>query len=86
MLIGNPIKHLPKEIGQLSQLETLNLAYCSQLKELPKEIGQLKKLNLINLTGTGIKLTERNNIEKLLPKTVIIYKPSDFQDGPGELP
>jgi Leucine-rich repeat (LRR) protein/GTPase SAR1 family protein len=43
------LKELPKEIGQLINLTSLELCDCFELKELPKEIGQLINLTSLKL-------------------------------------
>ncbi len=45
---------LPLEIGELTQLTTLNL-YDNELKSLPQEIGKLKQLEYLELEGNAIK-------------------------------
>jgi hypothetical protein len=49
------IKVLPPEVGQLTQLQSLNLA-GNRLSESPPEIGQLTQLQSLNLAGN--RLTE----------------------------
>jgi internalin A len=48
-LSGLRLRRLPEAIGQLSQLQELNLSY-NQLNTLPEAIGQLSKLKVLNLT------------------------------------
>ncbi|GLJ19826.1 hypothetical protein SUGI_0359340 [Cryptomeria japonica] len=43
------LKELPASIGELAQLEYLDISVCEGLKELPKEVGQLKKLREIDM-------------------------------------
>ncbi|GAG60386.1 unnamed protein product, partial [marine sediment metagenome] len=59
-LENNRIKEIPKEIGNLVNLEWLNLDK-NQIKEIPKEIG-----NLVNLNQLSLHI---NQIEKI-PKEI----------------
>jgi len=43
------LKQIPEEIGNLQQLQKLNLSY-NQLTEMPKEIGNLQQLQKLNLS------------------------------------
>ena len=47
-LAHNQLEYLPKEIGDLSNLQKLDLNH-NLLKELPKEIGRLSNLQEMNL-------------------------------------
>jgi len=47
-LHSNRLTHLPGEIGQLSQLRTLDLG-SNQLTHLPEELGHLSRLQLLAL-------------------------------------
>ncbi|MEO0433938.1 MAG: leucine-rich repeat domain-containing protein, partial [Cyanobacteria bacterium J06656_5] len=47
---GKPIDSLPAEIGQLSNLTSLDLRF-NQLSSLPAEIGQLSNLTSLDLWG-----------------------------------
>ena len=51
---NNQIKEIPKEIGQLHNLQYLDLDN-NQIKEIPKEIGQLHNLLDLYLTHNQIK-------------------------------
>ncbi|MEL7119109.1 MAG: hypothetical protein AAFO07_06705 [Bacteroidota bacterium] len=55
-LSGTAITSLPTEIGQLSNLLSLNLSSCYSLDSLPTEIGQLSNLRNLDL-GTCSKLS-----------------------------
>lgn len=59
-LNGNELKTLPKEIGELQNLDGLKLRY-NKFKTLPKEIGNLQNLGLLDL--------EKNKF-KTLPKEI----------------
>lgn len=47
-MVSSAIKKLPKEIGQLSNLEHLDLE-DNELNELPEAIGKLEKLERLNI-------------------------------------
>nr|KAJ3421913.1 hypothetical protein HK105_001868 [Polyrhizophydium stewartii] len=69
-LTDNTIKHVPKEIGQLTGLRFLSLSGCG-VEELPEEIGNLMLLDEILLDGNNLsKLPESfanlTNVERLL--------------------
>jgi len=59
-LAYNRIKEIPKEIGQLINLQNL-YSDGNQIKEIPKEIGQLTNLETLDL---------RNNQIKEIPKQI----------------
>lgn len=50
-LSNSPIRWLPSSVGQLGQLEFLNLQHCRQLKDLPDSICNLSRLQTLNLTS-----------------------------------
>jgi Leucine-rich repeat (LRR) protein len=50
---SNQIIEIPKEIGNLSNLQFLCLSQ-NQIMELPKEIGNLTNLQSLNLQGSQI--------------------------------
>jgi internalin A len=52
-LRGNQLSDLPAEIGQLSNLSTLNLS-MNQLSDLPAEITQLSNLTTLHLSGNQL--------------------------------
>lgn len=63
----NPLKILPKEIGNLQNLKELYLSR-NQLKILPQEIGNLRKLQRMHLSTNELtKLPQEiKNLESLL--------------------
>ncbi len=52
--IGNQLSSLPKEISQLTNLQTLGLSDC-QITEIPAEIAQLTNLQTLDLRRNQIK-------------------------------
>lgn len=50
-LSANPITALPDNIGELTNLQTLDLCGCRRLPSLPSEIGRLTNLQKLNLYG-----------------------------------
>ena len=48
---GNSLESLPSEIGQLKNLNSIDLSRSSDLAVLPFEISQLRNLNYLNLEG-----------------------------------
>ncbi|BDS12437.1 leucine-rich repeat domain-containing protein [Aureispira anguillae] len=71
-LAHNNFFKFPKLLGQLSNLEYLYLEN-NQLTALPKTIKQLKKLRQLHLTGNKIGITERRNIQRMLPNVSIHF-------------
>ncbi|KAL4585960.1 hypothetical protein LXL04_010588 [Taraxacum kok-saghyz] len=54
-LIGcEPLKELPRDIGQLEHLEKLTLRKCESLKVIPKSICNMKHLKVLDIRLTGI--------------------------------
>ncbi|MEM9449057.1 MAG: COR domain-containing protein [Cyanobacteria bacterium P01_E01_bin.6] len=51
--LGNPLRALPPEIGQLTSLQSLSLSY-TQLSALPSKIGQLTNLQSLSLSYTQL--------------------------------
>ncbi|ORX49622.1 L domain-like protein [Piromyces finnis] len=65
-VLGN--KGIPSEIGNLLNLEKLNLSYNSMNGELPSSIGKLKNLKFLNLKDNhfeGYIPYEYKNLENL---------------------
>merc|ERR1712166_667271 len=50
----NQLKSIPAEIGQLKQLELLDLSFNPPLTELPAEIGQLSQLQTLIATDCNL--------------------------------
>jgi hypothetical protein len=48
------ITELPREIGRLQNLETLDISQ-TQVRELPKEIGKLQHLRTLDIRGTTVR-------------------------------
>ncbi len=70
----NTLNYLPKEIGNLKNLEELSLYSCN-VKMLPKEISNLKKLKYLNINGSifesfPMEIIELENLESLAISTV----------------
>ena len=65
------VTYLPPEIGQLQQLQDLNL-YDNQLTQLPAEIGQLQQLQVLVLWGNQLSQQEQQRVRQLLPNCIII--------------
>ncbi|KAL5698162.1 mitogen-activated protein kinase kinase [Ranunculus cassubicifolius] len=49
------IKVLPKSIGELLQLQFLNLYFCIEIRTCPEELGNLVKLKYLNLGRMRVK-------------------------------
>ena len=51
-LVGmrRPLASLPESLGQLSQLQWLDLSNCSLLTSLPNSLGRLAQLDVLNLS------------------------------------
>ncbi|EQA64203.1 leucine rich repeat protein [Leptospira alexanderi serovar Manhao 3 str. L 60] len=61
-LLGNKLATLPKEIGQLRNLEELHLHY-NLIITLPKEIGKLQNLYELHLVSNPLSVKERKDSE-----------------------
>ncbi|KAI4354868.1 hypothetical protein L6164_003697 [Bauhinia variegata] len=52
-LSNSNIKKLPQELGQLTQLQFLDLSYCFQLEEIPRNVfSSLEKLQVLHMLGS----------------------------------
>ena len=71
ILSGIRLERLPKEIGELKNLEFLDLEN-NALSSLPVEISNLKNLKLINLSGNYFHPKQIENIRELLPNCQVI--------------
>jgi len=71
-LDDNDFTGLPAEIGQLSNLETLDISGNPHITGLPLEIGNLKKLKLLNVTGTSYSKQDLEKIQQMLPASTQI--------------
>ncbi|EMK23721.1 leucine-rich repeat domain-containing protein [Leptospira kirschneri] len=72
-LWNNQLTTLPKEIGQLKNLQRLELNN-NQLTTLSKGIGQLKNLKKLYLNNNQLSSEEKERIRKLLPKCQIYFE------------
>jgi len=71
-LSDNQIKEIPKEIGQLHNLQYICL-YNNQINEIPKEIGQLHNLKFLDLEYNQIKEIPKEIKCKTLYFIVFVY-------------
>lgn len=64
---------MPAEIGQLTNVETLNYSY-NNISGLPNELANLKNiLKEFNLTGNPLSQDKINKLRTQLPNTNIIF-------------
>ncbi len=75
---------LPKEIGQLENLEILNL-FCSKIKFIPEEIFKLKKLRGLSIQGCDYLTELPKEIQGLENLEVLIVSMSKFIKLPFEI-
>jgi len=64
----NQLTELPKEIGNLTNLEYLDLSY-NRLTTLPKELENLKNLAYLYLTGNNFSEKEKAKISSCFEGT-----------------
>ncbi len=64
---------VPAEVGQLQNLQTLDLSY-NQLTGLPNELANLKNLKTLNLAGNQYSEQDLAPIRAALPNTTFILK------------
>ncbi len=69
---NNQLKELPKEIGELNNLLYLELGN-NHLTYLPEEISLLNSLQELHIERNSLSETEKQRIQKLLPKCVIHF-------------
>ncbi len=64
----NRVASVDDAIGNLTNLEVLNLEGNHYLTSLSEEIGKLKNLKELNIKTTGLKADKVGAIQKLLPE------------------
>ena len=80
---GNPLTHIPSEIGNLINLTNLDLCY-NQLIDIPSEIGKLT--NLISLNLTDNKITHiQSEIWNLTSLTKLCLDYNQLTEIPSEI-
>jgi Leucine-rich repeat (LRR) protein len=72
-LSHNNIGVLNRRFGFATKLVELDLSH-NQITKLPETFWQLRELLYLNLEGNPISDQEKENIKKMLPKTVIVFK------------
>ena len=75
---SNELTELPAEIGQLTNLQTLNLGghrfgKDNKLTSLPSEIGQLNNLTDLDLRSNNLSDEAKEEITQLLPNCDISF-------------
>ena len=69
-LNDNDFTGIPAEIGQLQNLERLDLSHNPHITGLPLELGNLKKLRILDLRGTNYSKEDLDAIKRRLPEGV----------------
>lgn len=76
-LLGTKIETLPAEVGNIIELQYLNVSYTN-IKSLPKDLNSLKKLRQLRLRGTP----RLSNISKsCIPSGTILQTFDLFDSG-----
>jgi len=65
-LQNNKLNSIPKSIGNLTNLDELNLR-SNKITLLPNSIEKLTNLSQLDIGDTDIPFYEKRNIQKLLP-------------------
>lgn len=80
LMLSNVVKSLPESIGNLKNLNFLNLYNNKELKSLPKSLDKLSNLEFIHIGNTGItELPEniKNKFETIDPKSGVYFAPHE---------
>ncbi|MBQ9681836.1 MAG: DUF1963 domain-containing protein [Neisseriaceae bacterium] len=78
--VSSELSELPKNIGQLKNLEELNLNNCHSIKELPESMTQLNNLKRLflsdckNLITLPENIGQLNNLQKLDIRNTNIFR------------
>ena len=66
----NPLKTLPEEIGELSELKEIDLGRNTDMVSLPVSFKKLKHLEYINLTGVSLPESELQKLPDIDPENI----------------
>jgi len=69
-LSNNQLTGLPAELGQLKNLEVLDVS-SNKLTGLPLELGNLTQLRLLDISGNDYSTQDLDQIAARLPNTEI---------------
>lgn len=79
-LLGQQLPSLPSTIGNMTNLETLDISGCQISGPIPHEVGALKKLTSLVLSGTGLSGRIPSSIANLTQLTEL-QLPSNYLSG-----
>lgn len=84
-LKGTAIEELPKSIGYLEELETLDASYCASLATIPSSIGSLKSLQCLLLRECQSLREIPNSIGRLTSLTKLDLNKTTIEELPDSI-
>jgi len=79
VVTGSKLSYIPDNIGNIKQLENLNLASNKIKSGIPSSIGDIESLRILNLSNNNITGTIPSNFKKLKKLTYLNLSNNDLE-------